>query len=120
VAVLAFLSVSDLAGGFGLASRPDGSALGMPVSLLNGWFPDFLVPGLLLAGLGVLCAVAAAGVLRGWRSDWVLAGCAAVGAMVWIVVEAMMIGLGHWLQPFYGTVGLLAGLLALPLLPRRT
>ncbi len=120
VALAALLGAAEVAGGAGLAWRPDGSLLGMPVSLLRGAFPDFLVPGSLLLGLGVLSLAAALGALRGWRAGWVLAGAATAGALVWILVETLLVGYVSWLQPAVAAWALAAGLLALPLAPRRT
>lgn len=60
-----FWAVMALAGGVGMASAPDGAALGFQTAWLAATpFGDYLVPGLLLALLGVLSAVLA---LLLWR-----------------------------------------------------
>ena len=55
-----FIALGALGGGWGLITAPDGSNLGMPLSMLeHSPFPDFLIPGWILLtvlGLGNLAA----------------------------------------------------------------
>lgn len=99
---------SAVFGGACLVARPDGSALGMPLSLLaHTPFRTFLVPGLLL--LVVVGAVnLAAAALQAARSDAAsptsfLAGSALT---VWIVVEVAMLRGVHSLHVAYLLLGL--------------
>lgn len=107
VALCLVAGVSALFGGVGLVSRPDGSLLGMPLSLLrHSPFHDFLVPGLLLLvviGLGNAWAA----FLQVVRSDFAgLASFASGSALVvWIVVEVMMLRSFHWLHATYLVLG---------------
>jgi hypothetical protein len=58
VAGLVLLGVGALAGGFALASKPDGSVMQFDLRLLAGSpFSDYFIPGLILGGLfGIGCA----------------------------------------------------------------
>ena len=48
-AIQAFIGLGALGGGFMLVRDPSGSALELPMSLLEGSpFPDFLIPGMFL------------------------------------------------------------------------
>ena len=115
--LLAFMAVSALAGGIMLIVGREGSDV-MPVSMMDGVFASFLVPGLLLAGLGVLAAVAAWTVARRRPEAWLWCGFATVGMIVWIVVEIAILRAFHWLHVVYFVAPLIAGVLALQLVPR--
>src|SRR5690242_3291531 len=62
--VLGYEAVGCLAGGSMLTAAPDGRLMDMPVSLMHGVFPDFLIPGIILFGLGVLNTLAFISVFR--------------------------------------------------------
>ncbi len=48
-ALQVFIGLGALGGGFMLVRDPSGSALGVPISLIEGSpFPDFLIPGIFL------------------------------------------------------------------------
>ncbi len=89
-----------LFGGASLVNRPDGSTLGLPLSVLqHSPFHDFFVPGLLLlllVGLGNTWAA----FLHAARSD--VAGLASFvsggGLVVWMVVEMIMLRSMHGIQ----------------------
>lgn len=89
VAALAQLSVRALAGGSALVADPSGGLVGLSTATLDGTpFGDFLVPGLVLAGVfGLLPAVAAAALLaRPWWG-WFASTVVAVALVVWVLVE---------------------------------
>jgi hypothetical protein len=117
--VLAYEGLGALAGGAFLVTRPDGSAMKMPVSLMHGVFADFLIPGIILLGLGVLNVVAFFVVLRRSRFDWLAAGLAMGGMAVWFFVEIVIIRELHWLHAMWGLPVILGGAMAMPLLPFR-
>src|SRR5215207_11273745 len=52
--VLGFEVLGCLSGGALLVAAPDGRLMDMQVQGMGGFFPDFLVPGLLLIALGIL------------------------------------------------------------------
>ena len=89
-----FNAVSAFGGGVPLIIRPDGTAMSMPVSLLDGTpFASFLWPGIVLfvvvGGTQTLAVVAQ---LR--RSRWAApaAAVAGFGLAIWIFVEVLLLG----------------------------
>lgn len=97
VATLAFWGIGALGGGVGLAADPDGG-LGMGTANLEGTpFPDYLLPGLILVGLGLAAVVAAVGLARGIRRRamssrlawWILL--VALGINAWIFGEILFL-----------------------------
>jgi len=104
-----FIGIGGLICGIMMIMDPSGRLMQMPLSLLHGSpFNNFLIPGIILFlvnGAGTMFA----GILSFRRSRY--AGFAGVffgsGLVIWIVVQVMMIGLGHWLQPFYLGLGLI-------------
>lgn len=116
--VLGYEVLGCLSGGGLLVAAPDGHLMEMPVEIMGGFFPNFLVPGLLLIGLGLLNAAAFAAVWRRARADWLLAGLALGGPIVWFLVEIAVVGV-HWLQAMWGLPVLVGVVMALPLSPAR-
>ena len=55
--VLGYEAAGALLGGALLIAAPDGRLMDMPVELMRGFFPDFLIPGIILLGLGLLKGV---------------------------------------------------------------
>ncbi len=108
LALLLFNGLSALFGGSVLVAGPDGSIIGLPLSLLSTTpFTDFLVPGL------ILFTVLGIGSCIGWwlafrRSDhairWVQV--VGLGTVIWIVVQVIMIQAVDVLHVIYGTVGI--------------
>jgi len=98
---------SGLFGGAALVYGPNGSVLGMPLSVLDhSPFHDFLVPGLLLLlfiGLGNTWAAFLHAARSGSAS---LASFVSGGALVvWMVSEMIMLRSAHWLQVGYLMLG---------------
>jgi hypothetical protein len=108
VGLLVFLSIGALGGGIALVAAPDGSVLQMPKSMLEGSpFSDYLVPGLILAGLFGVGSLAVAVIgLRRWRIAPFLAFAIGVAQMIWIAVELAIIKGISILHPIYFCVGL--------------
>ena len=119
LAVLGYEALGCLSGGGLLVAAPDGRLMNMPVEIMHGVFSDFLIPGVLLLGLGILNAVAFVGVLRRTRSDWILAGLALGGLAVWFWVEIAILRELHWLHVMWGLPVVVGGLVAIPLVPAR-
>ena len=94
----------------------------MPVDVLAGSpFADFLVPGMILfTVLGLVPLVVLYGLYteRGWA--WPAASMIGIALLVWIVVQGLIIGFGHWLQWLYLGLGFVLILLALHPSVRRT
>lgn len=117
IALAAFTGVTGLAGGILLMIRPNGTLLQMTPAALaalsrNSPFPDFLVPGLLLAlvvGCGMLASAALVLLRKHFACEAaVLAGAALV---VFEVVELGAIGFMP-LQLFEALVGIAVSILA--------
>jgi len=117
--VLGYEGAGGLLGGGLLVAAPDGRLMDMPVEILHGFFRDFLVPGHILIGLGILNTAAFVAVLRRARYDWLLAGLALGGLAVWFLVEIAVLRELHWLHAMWGLPVLAGGLAALPLVPSR-
>jgi hypothetical protein len=117
--VLGYEGLGALVGGSLLVARPDGRSMDMPVGIMHGVFSDFLIPGIILFGLGLLNVAAFFTVLRRSRSDWIAAGLALGGLAVWFFVEIAILRELHWLHVMWGFPVILGGLVALPLLPAR-
>jgi hypothetical protein len=119
LAVLAYEGLGALLGGALLVAKPDGRYMKMPVGIMHGTFRDFLIPGLILFGLGVLNLAAFVGVWRRSRADWIAAGLALGGLSVWFFVEIVILRELHWLHVMWGFPVMLGLVAAVPLLPFR-
>ena len=113
--VLGYEALGALLGGGVLIAQPDGRYMEMPVSIMHGTFRDFLIPGVILFSLGLLNVAAFIAVLRRVSVDWVAAGLAIGGMMVWFVVEILVLRQLHWLHAMWGLPVILGGVMALPL-----
>ena len=106
---LALLSITAAWGGVLLIANPSGSAMKIPVSVLeHSPFDTFLIPGiLLLASSGVLGAVVfVMALVRARAYGWWVAfqGCVLFG---WITVEVVLLRTVVWLHYVYWGLGLL-------------
>lgn len=71
--ILGYEAAGCLLGGSLLAAEPDGRLMDMPVDIMHGAFVDFLIPGIILFGLGILNGAAFVAVLRRSMADWFMA-----------------------------------------------
>jgi hypothetical protein len=117
--VLGYERLGALTGGSLLVAEPDGRLMDMPVEIMHGVFGNFLVPGLILAGLGILNTTAFVAVLRRNRIDWLLAGLGLGGLTVWFIVEIVILKEFHWLHAMWGIPVLVGCLVTLPLILSR-
>jgi hypothetical protein len=117
--VLGYEGAGALLGGIFLVAAPDGRIMEMPIEILHGTFRNFLIPGLILTGLGILNTIAFVGVFCRARIDWLLAGFALGGLAIWFIIEIVILRELHWLHAMWGLPVLGGGLVALPLVPRR-
>jgi hypothetical protein len=115
--VLGYEAAGCLLGGSLLMVAPDGRLMDMPVKMMHNVFADFLVPGIILFGLGILNAAAFVAVLRRTRFDWVLSGLSLGGLVIWFWVEITILQQLHWLHALWGLPVIFGGLAALPLVP---
>ncbi len=116
--VLAYEGLGGLLGGLLLVTSPDGRFMDMPVSILNGSFPDFFIPGLILSGMGLLTTISFVMVFRKNNYDWLSAGLALVGYTIWFTVEIAILKQLHWLHIMWGVPVLIGIWAALPLIPK--
>jgi hypothetical protein len=119
LSVLGYEGAGCLLGGSLLVAAPDGRLMEMPVEIMHGVFRDFLIPGLILIGLGILNTSAFVAVLRRARTDWLLAGLGLGGLTIWFIVEIIILRELHWLHAMWGLPVLVGGLAALPMVPSR-
>ncbi|MDP4235119.1 MAG: DUF998 domain-containing protein [Bacteroidota bacterium] len=115
--VLAYEAAGCLVGGSFLIAAPDGRLMDMPVELMHGAFLDFLIPGIILFGFGVLNTAAFIAVLRRSQSDWVASSLALGGLLIWFLVEIIILHELHWLHAMWGLPVVLGLLVTIPLYP---
>jgi hypothetical protein len=117
--VLGYEAAGAVLGGTLLTVAPDGRFMDMPVVIMHGFFPDFLIPGIILLGLGILNAFAFFSVLQKTTNDWFMASLALGGFIIWFVVEIVILQELHWLHLMWGLPVMLGSLAAFPLIVRR-
>lgn len=115
--VLAYEALGCLAGGAMLVAAPDGRLMKMPVDLMHGVFSDFLIPGLILFGLGTLNTVAFFAVFYRRKRDWIWTGVAVGGLIIWFWVEVIIIREFHWLHAMWALPVIIGAATSLPLFP---
>ena len=119
LSILGYEAAGCLAGGFLLVAAPNGRLMDMPVDMMHGAFPNFLIPGIILLGLGILTALAFISVLRRTHSDWFMAGLALGGLFIWFWVEIAILRELHWLHAMWGIPVLLGWVVTIPLMVLR-
>jgi len=117
--VLGYEAAGCLMGGALLIAAPDGRYMDMPVEIMNGAFHDFLIPGIILFGLGILNTFAFVSVFRRNRSDWFMAGLGLGGLLIWFVVEIIILQELHWLHAMWGLPVLVGWMVTIPLIVLR-
>lgn len=117
--VLAYEAAGGMLGGILLILAPDGHLMEMPVRIMHGAFPDFLIPGIILLSLGILNAFAFLSVLHRSNRDWFMAGLAMGGFYLWFVVEIIILRELHWLHLMWGLPVLLGWIMIIPLIALR-
>lgn len=115
VVLACFNTLSAIGGGVGMLAT---NGLGMPLSALAGSpFSSFAIPaGVLIVVVGGTQGLAA-GLLAARRESGLLwSAVAALGMLIWIFVETVVIRGGSWLQALYFTTGMLQIVVVLALL----
>lgn len=105
--IQAFIGLGALGGGFMLVRDPSGSALELPMSLLEGSpFPDFLIPGMFLLAVNGVGSMIGAG-LSFTRRRYAQEIAIVLGAILvaWIVIQVVIISSFHWLHVLYFILG---------------
>lgn len=119
LSVLGYEALGGIVGGTLLITSPDGRYMDMPVEIMHGVFSDFLIPGIILLLLGILNAFAFRSVLLKSHSDWLMAGIALGGWVIWFVVEIIILQELHWLHLMWGVPVLWGITTAIPLIVLR-
>lgn len=117
LALLAFLGLGALGGGFVLMISPDGGLMGMPLSVLKpSPFTSFLIPGAVLftvLGIGPLLMIGALikkpacrlaemfNCFKDMHWSWTFTIYTAFALMIWIQLEMAFIQAVHWLHTCY-------------------
>ena len=117
--VLGYEAAGAMLGGILLIAAPDGRYMDMPVDMMHGFFSDFLIPGIILLGLGILSVFAFVSVLRRTPNDWLMAGLALGGLVIWFIVEIIILQELHWLHLMWGLPVLLGSVMTIPLIALR-
>ncbi len=117
--VLGYEALGGMMGGMLLIAAPNGRYMDMPVGIMHGVFPDFLIPGILLAGLAILNAFAFIAILRRAPGDWIMASLASGGFLTWFIVEIIILRELHWLHLMWGLPVLYACIITIPLIALR-
>lgn len=117
--ILGYEAAGCLLGGILLISAPDGSYMNMPVDLMHGFFRDFLIPGIILFGLGILNTIGFISVLRKTGLDWFFSSLALGSMFIWFVVEIIILRELHWLHAMWGLPVLLGWVMIIPLIAQR-
>lgn len=113
--VLGYEGAGAMMGGAMLIARPDGAFMDMPIKMMHGVFHNFLIPGVILLSLGILSTLSFVSVLRRYTLDWLMAGLALGGLVIWFVVEIIILQNLHWLHLMWGLPVLLGCMVAIPL-----
>lgn len=115
IGLVIFNAISAIIGGAALFLAPDGSILRMQVSFIaDSPFKDYFIPGLILAFLvGGSALLASISLLAKSKWSFILTLVSGAALTIWIIIQVMMIGLHHPIQPFYGLIGLAIIILAL-------
>jgi len=112
--LVSFIAITSTLSGLMMISDPDGGALNLSLSLLEGTpFHNFLFPGVLLATVvgGVnLAALFYSFESHPSRYNWAIAG----GLLIigWIIAQMIIIQSAHWLHFIYMGIGFLIILMA--------
>ena len=114
---LLYEGFGGLSGGVLLALKPDGSYMKMPVEIMNGFFPDYFIPGIILILMGILNITAFSLVLKRNRLDWLFSGMAMGGFIIWFTVEIIVLGGLHWLHIMWGLPVIIGFITTIPLAP---
>lgn len=119
LSIIGYEAAGCLTGGSLLVAAPDGRLMDMPVAIMHGAFADFLIPGIILFGLGILCTAAFIAVIRRTPYDWFMVCLSLCGLYIWFVVEIIILQELHWLHAMWGIPVLLGLTMAIPLIALR-
>jgi hypothetical protein len=100
------VGIPAVMGGGSLAVWPSGRLLGITVELLRqGPFTDFLLPGLMLYGLGVTHLITAYLCAKAEPGSEVVSAVTGTALLLWLTGEASILHATSWLQLVYAVLG---------------
>ncbi len=101
------IGLGALGGGYMLVRDPSGSALGLPMSFLEGSpFSDFLIPGMFLLAVNGIGSMIGAGLSFNRRRYSQEIAIVLGGILVaWIVIQVVIISSFNWLHVLYFILG---------------
>ena len=114
--ILGYEGAGALTGGILLIISPDGKIMDMPVEIMHGFFPDFLIPGIILSGQGLLISAATIALFQRSRMGWLLIGLSLGGLALWFITEIIILQELHWLHAMWGIPVLVGWVVAYPLI----
>jgi hypothetical protein len=93
--LLVMIAGGGFVGGISLLMDSDGSALGLNLAMLPGWYRGdyFWAGSLLLIGFGLVPAIAATLLFIHPAAGWLAVLLVGAGLVVWMLVQILMIGL---------------------------
>jgi hypothetical protein len=112
--LVSFIAFTATLSGLLMISKPDGSILNLPVSLLASTpFNDYLLPGIFLTTLvGMVNLLAVFYNLQRHPSRYNWAMAAGFMISIWILVQLLLIQAAHWLHFICLGIGVLIILIA--------
>lgn len=104
IVVEAFVGTTALWGGMVLIAT---NGMGMPQEWLGKNFSSFLLPGIILCGVGILNLAAAISHLVQYRFQNELSASSGFGIMIFEFAQLYLLERAFWLQIFYFLLGLI-------------
>lgn len=120
--ILALIGINAVIAGYGFMGTPDGSAVGIRQEwLADTPFSNYMIPGSILFGLGLLHLCAAYLQLRSYPVATCIAETAGFGLIIWIVVQIAMMGsFRHPAQTILQAICMILGVTTLYLASKQT
>ena len=120
--IQAFVAFGALPVGALFIIKPDGSAVGMSVSLLAGSpFKDFLIPGIALFFFnGILHLINAVLSFLKHKNAPLIGVILGAVLIIWIIVQIYAIGFNNFLQPLFFFIGNLELIISIILIKKDT
>lgn len=115
--ILAYEAWGGVTGGTLLTFASDGPIMKMSADIMHGFFPNFLIPGLILTGMGVLSTIAFFELFYRAKKGWFFSLLSMGGYIIWFAVEILIVGT-NWLQIMWGIPVVVGFILALPMIPK--
>lgn len=109
IVFLFIVAVNALLAGYSFIVEPDGSGLGIPLSMLrHSPFADFFVPGLVLFFVNGVLNLFAAGVViwNKWPARYLLLALQGILLTGWIAVQVLMLREFNFLHGIMGCIGI--------------